>query len=502
MKRRTMLIPLAGFLCLLALNACDPREGDNTPDANLPPQTHLSMGYFRTDSSSIDTLSLSNAVVELSWWGEDADGTIDHYEYRWNYDVDSLGQDLWTETTFESDSFIVLLTTQQDTFRFEVRAFDDKGAVDPSPAAVSLPVYNTMPNVAWVANSQELLSSFFEGDTSWTFPYVTFHFNVWDLDGLETVTDVLWALDDTTEWNTADPSLGMISFTPENLAPGPHRMFLKAQDIAEAWSETLQYPRIEDTLATGEPQTWMVRDLYGDILVILDELTEATDNIEAFRSAFSAMGKVENQDYTFWEGYKWIPYDETDFFTILNQFHMVVWSAWKNDNTELACPVLDRYLAQEGKLLISTSDIGRVSSSEGHYYPYLFDTVCLPLMDVTGDRKYIGSSDDILSDYAEFPTLHMTTRVSCRGLADGDLWFGVVPDTVGVVGADTVAVVPLYYVPAGSGSDLPMATLGARQAAADGIAGHASEVYVEFPLFYVENLDELLQYLLANDFNW
>ena len=511
MKRSTLLAPVAGFLCLLALSACDPQEGDTTPDANQPPQTHLAMGYFRTDSAQVDTLALSNAVVEMAWWAEDADGTIDHYEYRWNYDLDSLGQELWYETTAESDSFIVMLTTQQDTFRFEVRAYDDLGATDPTPAAVSLPIYNTMPSVAWVANSQEILSSEFDADTSWTFPYVSFHFNVWDLDGRETITRILWAMDDTTQWNEAEPGLGQLSFGPEDLAPGPHRIFLKAQDIAEAWSQTLSYPRASDTLATGEPVIWMVRDTFGDLLVIHDDADYASLSAQEIGDALNALGMVEYQDYTFWPGYRWLPFDEEDFLAILNQFDKVIWSAWRNANLEDGCEVLERYLANSGKLLVGTTDVGRAYEDDnGEHQGYVYDELCLPitiLPDSSNNRVFLfpdHAMQPIGARFAHYPVLHPTQRVTCRGSGDEELWFGIFANSTGVVGADTVAVYPLYMseeAPPRQGFDNPEVILGTWQTAV-GYEDKASLIFLEFPLFRLEELDQLISTVINNDFNW
>jgi len=514
---RLWLPPLAALL--LVLLGCEPRGGDDSRLDNRPPQTHLSVGYFRADSTTSDTLGLSTSRVGLSWWAEDADGWVDHYQFRWLSEDDSTQalQDAVPWQTWildeesdslrvvavselagrspvpvESDTFIVRLTRERMTVRFQVRAIDNDGAVDASPASTVFPAFNQVPRLDWVAQSQELLSTS-PPDTGWTFGYNSFHFNAWDLDGNETITRVLWALDDTSAWIDLPPGQTTFRLTPAELEPGPHQVFVKAQDIAEAWSETLVYPPPPDSTET--PLVWMVRPLFGNLLVAFDDQVY-TQGPALVRQGLAGMGYEEDVDYTFWDATQWVPYDDHDLQAVFDSFAMLFWVSYMRTQLESMCDNLDIYMARSGRLLIGTTDFGYLSSSG---YVVQFDTPCLPLDSLTHQRHYLyppPGRDNPITPAADFlpryPTLHVTTRISMRG--NNDLDFGFVPD-------DSSSV-ELYYVPedpdhAGN----PRVTVGARRPA-DGRPDKAKEIFLTLPLWYLSPLDSLFRTVIEDEFNW
>ncbi|MDP2362041.1 MAG: hypothetical protein Q8O14_15035 [bacterium] len=470
---------------------CEPREGGGSRLDNRPPQTHLSVGFFRADSAQVDTLGLSTSRVGLAWWGEDADGWIDHYLYRWSSDVDSAGNPVWHRTEAESDTFVVLLTQDVELVRFEIRAVDNEGAVDPSPAVTVFPAYNQKPRVDWVAQSQELLSNT-TADTSWTFGFNTFHFNAWDLDGNATITRVVWALDDTSSWQDLPPGLGSISLTPAQLTPGPHRVFVKAQDIAQAWSETLGYPRPGDTLADGRAQVWAVRPLEGHLLVVFDDPAEVTEGVPYVRAGLDAMGYQEHEDFTFWVATNWLPYDDQDFQAIMDDFAMVFWFSWKRTQNELACDNLDLFMARGGRLLMTTTDIGRRRSTGG---TYIFDGICVPVDSLTDQRDRILPSHPLLpgAGFAHYPSLAMREAISFVSPGSEYPRHGFLPDS---------SATELYFVPEVQGNpDRPRVTVAAR-VEADGRPGKAKQLYFALPLHKATNLDSLFMTVIHDDFNW
>lgn len=514
MSRWTLiLLPLLAWLA-----GCEPREGDDSRLDNRPPQTHLSVGFFRADSSQADTLGLSTSRVGLSWWAEDADGWIDHFEFRWLTEQDTteaaladipwqtwvleggervtvradslLGRD---PVAVESDTFVVRLTRDVMVVRFQVRAIDNEGALDASPALTIFPAYNQRPRVDWVAESQQLLSDA-ELDTSWTYGYNTFHFNAWDLDGSETITRVVWALDDTSSWTDLALGLNSIPLTPARLTPGPHRVFVKAQDIAQAWSETLSYPRAQDTLATGEAQVWAVRPLAGNLLVVFDDPAEETEGVPGIHAGLAGMGYLEHEDYTFWLATDWLPFDEQDFQSTIETFSMVFWFSWKTTQSEVACDNLDLFMARGGRVLMSTTDLGRRSSSGG---TYLFDGICVPVDTLTDQRDRILPSHPLLPSLAGYPTLHMLEGISFMSPGSEYPRFGFLPDS---------SATELYYVPLAPAvppntPERPRVTVAARQPA-DGLPAKAKQLFFGLPLHRASNLDSLFQTVIHDDFNW
>jgi hypothetical protein len=491
MSRLRLVLPFLALLALWAFLGCEPKEGDGSRLENLPPQTHLTVGYFRADSSAVDTMGLSTSRVGLSWWAEDGDGWVDHYLYRWSTDVDSAGNPVWTRTEAESDTFVVRLTQQLDTVRFEIRAVDNEGAVDPSPAVTVFPAYNQKPRVDWVAESQELLSNT-TADTSWTFGYNTFHFNAWDLDGSETITRVVWALDDTSSWTDLPLGQKSIPLSPLDLTPGAHRVFVKAQDIAQAWSETLSYPRVEDTLATGESQVWAVKPLMGNLLVIFDDPAEESEGVPTIQQGLADMGYGLGDDYTFWLATDWLPYDEQDFQSIIETFSMVFWFSWKNTQNEVACDNLNLFMARGGKVLMSTTDLGRRSSSGG---TYLFDGICVPVDSLTDLRDRILPSHPLLPEGAPtgYPVLHMTEAISFMSPGSEYPRFGFTPDS---------SAFELYIVPETAGPPLRPRVPVAARTPAEGLPAKAKQLFFGLPLHKADNLDSLFQAVIHDDFNW
>ncbi len=122
---------------LLVGSACD--EVSTAPETNVPPTTRISGGP--------KPFSQSVYLVKLHWYGEDVDGWVDSFEYAWNDTAE------WFSTILKDSTFVVasdtccifdtLLTAAgrdsivERFFRYHtffVRAVDNRGAKDPSPA--------------------------------------------------------------------------------------------------------------------------------------------------------------------------------------------------------------------------------------------------------------------------------------------------------------------------------------------------------------------------------
>ncbi|RPJ41578.1 MAG: hypothetical protein EHM19_11625, partial [Candidatus Latescibacterota bacterium] len=131
---------IGGALLGLALFGGAGDDIDSTaPDTNVPPITTISGGPKPFDVYAF--------LVDLKWYGEDVDGSIDSYEYAWD-DTAEWFSTVLTESTFvvASDTcciFDTLLTglgadsIVEQFFRYHtffVRSVDDKGEKDPSPA--------------------------------------------------------------------------------------------------------------------------------------------------------------------------------------------------------------------------------------------------------------------------------------------------------------------------------------------------------------------------------
>ena len=273
----------------------------------------------------LDTLpdaftTITTSKQEIYWWGEDLDGNVEGYYYKWSSDSD------WTYTNLESGIFYVPIRSDLDIFSFEVKAVDDDSLVDKTPSKIILPIKNSSPEVSFRYLSNPLNADV-SGDTSFTFPTRTFVWDLFDQDGNETITDVYYALDDTcsTCW-TALPG-DLISITLKDLPEGEHVFYLKCKDIAQAVSSVIQFP---DSLRPNEIQNWKVKLVQGDVLIVDDfPLDNANNTLHWYSGMMDTL--VGDQGYSFWEIGNELPYSSTDLSANLNYFKNVIWfTAYNN----------------------------------------------------------------------------------------------------------------------------------------------------------------------------
>ena len=238
------------------------QEKNTNPLDNESPDTYLFL-QIKGDSSAVDDTSFtgSDTIVTkdtlitgldttsseqiLHWWGEDSDGEVIGYYYKWDY------QNQPVFTTKESDTFFVPIKQRYDNFSFKVWAVDNDSSRDPTPARLTFPVYNSFPNISFRNKSNPEAPPGNPDVVNYTFPTRTFVWDATDPDGNQTLTKILWALDDTSEWNVIERQNGVlpdrVTLEEDVLTPGmEHTFYVKAVDVANAESETIMYPDTRD----------------------------------------------------------------------------------------------------------------------------------------------------------------------------------------------------------------------------------------------------------------
>jgi hypothetical protein len=155
---------LAMLWCIVALAPLGCSKSDPSDISNIRPETYLS--FAPADG---DTVTYR---VRMNWFGWDPDGEVTHFLTQW----DSLG---WTETSLTDSVFAVStddsVAGDAHAFgfhTFEVKAIDNLGEEDLTPARVSFTAENIFPETAITAGP---------GTVSW--PYVTFEWQGSDSDG-------------------------------------------------------------------------------------------------------------------------------------------------------------------------------------------------------------------------------------------------------------------------------------------------------------------------------
>jgi hypothetical protein len=170
MRRSGLALALIASLALLVVaGGCGSRKSTLGPD--LPPETSV---YIQ---GTVDPVSHR---VHLYWFGSDPDGYVVAYQMRFvpdrgnpNPKWDTLYCALPGRCT---DSTFTLITGDSALIhtQFEIRAMDDKGLVDPTPAIQPLALTNLAPRVH-ITNPLHVSDS--------TFASATFSWDVDDPDG-------------------------------------------------------------------------------------------------------------------------------------------------------------------------------------------------------------------------------------------------------------------------------------------------------------------------------
>ena len=362
------------LLIILVVGGCsldDPfgNHRQSQPVGNQPPNTHLYLQVDQTTVAAFDTLASGEVVSVtrtegldatpsrqiLHWWGDDSDGRVVGYYYQWDYETEA------TYTTAEVDTFYVPIRSKYDEFRFQVWAVDDQGMQDPSPAALTFPVFNSPPHIAFRLNSNPRAVGN-ANVTSFTFPTRTFVWDADDPDGNETITDIFYALDDTTTWSRLPGDA--VDLTLRDIAPGPHSFFVKAVDVSGASSNVITFPDPEDDLA---PNHWVVKPVQGDILLVNDFAQD--QNLYQVQTFYQDIldELVGENGYSVWEigsdrtpainAENSLPFSSIDIEANLSYFNKVIWFAHLGrPNLSGAGLSITRFVKNGGDIFISNGN--------------------------------------------------------------------------------------------------------------------------------------------------
>ena len=161
---------------------------------NLPPETYTVTQLINRTG---DDRFVSQ--IDVQWWGDDPDGVVAGYEY-------SFDQGVWNFTQRQDSAFLVDLPEGADTFDFDfyIRAIDNLGLADPTPAHVVYPVKNSRPEINFDIPTGSPTSP-----GRWpvkTFSILQFKWKATDQDGTENIDYFEFFINDTTQPGVRIPS--------------------------------------------------------------------------------------------------------------------------------------------------------------------------------------------------------------------------------------------------------------------------------------------------------
>ncbi len=183
------------LLAILSVYGCK-RKHDKLP--NTAPDTIITPE--KINLAGDDRL---NSIVFLSWYGTDKDGYVSEYEI-------SLDNQNWAKTTQNDSVFSFTLNEGSDTtdISFYVRAIDNEGFTDPTPAYLNVPLKNTPPVVSFSENG-------FPQDSAHI--VTTFTWAASDVDGDETIVKA-YLKANQGDWVEISVNETMISLVPTNVS--------------------------------------------------------------------------------------------------------------------------------------------------------------------------------------------------------------------------------------------------------------------------------------------
>ncbi|OYD16021.1 hypothetical protein CH333_03710 [candidate division WOR-3 bacterium JGI_Cruoil_03_44_89] len=274
---KKMLYIIVGILSL-ALYSCkenpaNPNIPPNTVLTNIPPENDSTNPYF--------------PILEIYWKGKDTDGFIKGYEYRYTTRHLCRGDSFYTTWTFTEAGHDTIIFESSDTLnlqRFMVRAVDNNGDCDPTPAKRFF--YTPL-----VVAPETEISSPQDGDTFFVllspsdwWEGVPLMFTGYDPDPGGAVVDYSYKVDSKpwSDWQK-DTSVVLVPSDFDSLS-GPHTVMVKSRDNTGIEDPTpaevgfvLLLPSMERSMllvddtkdgggGPGNPTDEQVDDFYASIL--------------------------------------------------------------------------------------------------------------------------------------------------------------------------------------------------------------------------------------------
>ncbi len=196
-------------LILLVLSCTEVMDTQSEKD-NSPPNTTLANIPVEGDTVF--------ALVNLTWDGEDNDGFVVAYEYRYTthplFGTDSIHHD-WIQT---EKSGLQIPFTSPDSINqqyFMVRAVDNSGNVDPTPSTRILYTTQTFPPKTEISSPRNFAEFFAVEETTIWFPGITVSMTAEDKDG--SIVAYAWSVDGGN-WNWVDAKDSVVVIKPQDFA--------------------------------------------------------------------------------------------------------------------------------------------------------------------------------------------------------------------------------------------------------------------------------------------
>ncbi len=374
---------------MLGAFACTELSNEPLND-NKPPETNV---FLYPDN--LDSINQQKSRLQVHWWGEDPDGSVLGYYFRWG-SIDSR----WSFTTSNDSMFSLPIGSADTTYVIEVMAVDvqgnkkydnsvkwngndigaepfvdnngngiwdkgekyfDIGMIDPTPATMKFPIKNSPPEIGW--NKESIIPEE-------TFPVITVAWDATDLDGDKSIVSIQLAINNLDlavdlpgntrlvtlrikDVNAVQPELEILINGSENKIfektllgiklDDFNRLYVRAKDISGSSSLIQSLP---DT-----SRTWFIKKPKGDILIV-DDFNGSSDAVTFYNNLFASVDNgsfVNKFDVLDIEATK-LPFSNITFLETIKLFKFIYWYADASPSLELISSITQKYILGGGKI--------------------------------------------------------------------------------------------------------------------------------------------------------
>jgi len=383
MRRQNSKLAMVCCLGIWLISSCNTRDGIlGIPNENRLPDT-----YMVADTIIRSGDDRFTSTIQVHWWGTDPDGWVMGYEMR----LAGAGDTTWTFTTSKDSIILLNIPAGSDTFDavFEIRAIDNTGAIDPSPARLQYPVRNSLPTVAFIypPNGSNPLAGAFPTNS---FPVLHFAWQGSDPDGAASIERYELCLNDTTQtsqWLSLPPNYTECILQAETPSGSTSACLVYPSDRSTPLSDRLPGLTLSDSNRlfirvidrSGAKSNWIesrsvfVRTLSHNILLVnaFTPSAIANQNVDTVATRMAAQlalaGINQYHELRIFErsgnAFTQLSANNTTQSRIFDLFDHIIWLGGGgydfDQNAALAQYTLGRFLDGGGNLLMSlTSSAG------------------------------------------------------------------------------------------------------------------------------------------------
>lgn len=437
------------FLAVIGFFSCNESITENKVE-NLAPETHL---VLFPDS----TISQQKSRLEVNWWGDDPDGLVEGFYFKW----EGLNKN-WHFTSRNDSIFSLPIGTVDTNYTFKIFAVDnggnnkydenivrngidlgsepfvdknnngkydkgepytDIGKADPTPAEQKFPIKNSAPTISWNELSQLPLTSF---------PVMTVGWNANDLDGNESIVKIYIALNDTNKALVLPGSIRLVTLKIDNLNDtnpamnvfingSPNNKFDKKLTDLRLNNNNIIYVQAEDISGAksgfirlpDSSRSWYIKKPKGKLLIV-DDYKSGNDVTDFYNNVFDNIhnGELKDRYNIINLETTQLPYQNITLLETIKLFDDIFWYSDDSPSLDIINTITKEYLQSGGKAAFSMTF--RDSSST---FPFSLSSLqgFVPV-DSLGQEKplsflFPGAKVEPVNGNSEFPVLKTSSTI-------------------------------------------------------------------------------------------